>query len=100
MRGRTWRKATAERLAIVRELLIKHGATEDRGLKNQYEIWRVRIEDTVFTGYRTGSIYCNGGKIPELPFLYQEISKHLDQVLEVPSARALIGLDETGKGEV
>jgi ribonuclease HII len=100
MRGRTWRKGTAEGLAGVRELLLKHGATEDKGLKNPYELWRVRIEDTVFTGYRTGSIYCNGGKIPELPFLYQEISKLLDQVLEVPGSNALIGLDETGKGEV
>jgi len=100
MRDRTWRRATAEGLARVRELLLERGATEDKELKNPYELWRVRIEGTVFTGYQTGSIYCNGGKIPELPFLYEEISKLLDQVSEVPTAKTLIGLDETGKGEV
>ncbi|MGI0150077.1 MAG: hypothetical protein ACREDF_11180 [Thermoplasmata archaeon] len=39
----------------------------------------MRLDKVVFTGYRTGSIYCNGGTIPELPFLYQSISEVLDQ---------------------
>ena len=39
----------------------------------------MRIEKIVFTGYRSGSIYCNGGNIPELPFLYKSISDVLGQ---------------------
>jgi len=31
----------------------------------------------VFTGYVGGTIYCNGGDIPELPFLYKFISEIL-----------------------
>ena len=60
-------------------MLIRRGGVEDRELKNPSEAWRVRIEKVVFTGYRSGSIYCNGGSIPELPFLYQSISHELGQ---------------------
>ena len=79
VQGRTWKGATPEALARVRELLLRRGAIEDKDLKNRYEAWRVRIEKTVFTGYRSGSIYCNGGRLPELPFLYESISNLLEQ---------------------
>ena len=39
----------------------------------------MRIDKVVFTGYRSGTIYCNGGNIPELPFLYKSISGVLGQ---------------------
>jgi len=48
-------------LAVIRELLIRRGAVEDRDLSNPHEAWRVRIDRVVFTGYRSGTIYCNGG---------------------------------------
>ena len=48
---------------------------EDKELRNTHEAWRVRIEKSVFTGYRSGTIYCNGGGIPELAFLYKSISE-------------------------
>lgn len=79
MRGKTWKRASPEGLAEVRDLLLRRGAVEDKDLKNPHEAWRVRIERTVFTGYRSGSIYCNGGDIPELPFLYKSISEVLGQ---------------------
>lgn len=74
MRGRTWRGASPRQLEEARALLLRRGATEDRDLTNPHEAWRVRIEDTVFTGYRSGTIYANGGDIPELSFLYKSIS--------------------------
>jgi hypothetical protein len=74
MHGRTWRGASPEVLAKVRDLLLLRGAVEDKELKNPHEAWRVRIETSVFTGYRRGTIYCGGGDIPELPFLYKSIS--------------------------
>jgi len=61
-------------LAVIRELLIRRGAVEDRDLSNPHEAWRVRIDRVVFTGYRSGTIYCTGGTIPELPFLYASIA--------------------------
>jgi len=79
MQGRTWKGASPEALAKVREILLRRGAVEDKDLKNPAEAWRVRIDKVVFTGYRSGSIYCSGGQIPELTFLYNSISALLGQ---------------------
>ena len=79
MQGRTWKWADPKTLAKIRELLLRRGAVEDKELKNPHEAWRVRIEKSVFTGYRSGTIYCTGGDIPELPFLYKSISDLLGQ---------------------
>ena len=79
VQGKTWKGATPEALARVRGLLLRRGAIEDKDLKNPHEAWRVRIEKTVFTGYRSGSIYCNGGHLPELQCLYESISNLVDQ---------------------
>ena len=79
MQGRTWKGAGPEALARIRELLLRRGAVEDKDLKNPHEAWRVRIEKSVFTGYRSGTIYCSGGDIPELLFLYKSISDILGQ---------------------
>lgn len=61
-------------LEAVRQLLLRRGGVEDKDLKNPHETWRVRIEDSVFTGYRSGTIYANGGHLPELAFLYESIT--------------------------
>lgn len=79
MQGRTWKRATPDALTRVRDLLVRRGGIADKELKNPHEAWRVRIETSVFTGYRSGTIYCTGGDIPELPFLYQSISDELGQ---------------------
>jgi hypothetical protein len=73
--GKTWKGASPKALEEIRKLLIRRGAVEDKELGNLHEAWRVRIEKSVFTGYRSGTIYCNGGGIPELAFLYKSISE-------------------------
>jgi ribonuclease HII len=100
VRPRSWKNTVADKLAHVKEILLRAGAIEDKNLKNPHEAWRVRLEGTVFTAYTTGTLYCNGGELPELTFLYEKVSEALDQALEQPDAKVLIGLDETGKGEV
>ena len=72
---KTWKGASPKALEEIRKLLIRRGAVEDKDLRNPHEAWRVRIEKSVFTGYRSGTIYCNGGGIPELAFLYKSISE-------------------------
>jgi len=72
-------------LAVIRELLIRRGAVEDRDLSNPHEAWRVRIDRVVFTGYRSGTIYCTGGNIPELRFLYASIAEVLTRGNANPS---------------
>lgn len=61
----------------VRDLLVRRGGTADKDLGNPSELWRVRIERVVFTAYTSGTLYCNGGDLPELPFLYESISRVL-----------------------
>jgi hypothetical protein len=79
VQGKTWKGARPEALTEIRSILIRRGGVEDKELKNPHEAWRIRIENSVFTGYRSGTIYCNGGSIPELPFLYKSISDVLGQ---------------------
>lgn len=77
-RGQTWKGARVEDLSKVREVLLRRGGTADKELRNPHELWRVRIERVVFTAYTSGTLYCNGGDIPELPFLYRSISEILN----------------------
>lgn len=74
LQGRTWKGIGPEALERVRRLLLRRGGVEDNNLRNPYEAWRVRIERSVLTGYRSGTIYANGGDLPELAFLYESIS--------------------------
>jgi len=100
MKGRTWKAPQVDGISLVKEFILKLGGTEDEELKGSAELWRVRYAGSVFTAYRSGSLYCNGGDAPELAFLYARISELLGQKLDVPEREILIGLDETGKGEV
>ncbi len=77
MQGRTWRHARPEGLAGVRALLVRRGGVLDRELRNPHELWRIRIERVVFTAYTSGTLYCSGGNLPELSFLYHSISEAL-----------------------
>ncbi len=75
MQGRSWKHASPEDLRTVRAMLIRRGAIEDKEVSNPHEVWRVRIERVVFTAYSSGTIYCSGGNLPELPFLFESISR-------------------------
>lgn len=74
---RTWRNIRSSRSFEVRNLLLRVGGIEDTDLKGNSEVWRVRLGKAVFTGYGTGTIYCNGAAEPELGFLYEQIEKSL-----------------------
>ncbi|HYM39971.1 MAG TPA: hypothetical protein VEY12_07500 [Thermoplasmata archaeon] len=78
MLGRSWKHASPEALRGVRAILIRRGAVEDREISNPHELWRVRIERVVFTAYTSGTLYCSGGNLPELSFLYASISRILE----------------------
>jgi hypothetical protein len=77
MQGRSWKGASPDALAKLRAILIRRGAIEDKDLRSPHEFWRVRIERVVFTAYRSGTLHCSGGRLPELSFLYQTISEVL-----------------------
>jgi len=100
MKGRT-EKAVPEAVAAkIKEFLLSKGAAEDAELKGRSELWRLRYEGSVFTYYKTGSLYFSGGENDKLDQVYARISELLGRKLEEPEKSVLIGLDETGKGEV
>jgi ribonuclease HII len=100
MKGRTWKGASNETASKVRQFLLAKGATEDTELKGASEVWRLRYEGSVFTYYESGSLYSSGGQSDKLAEVYERISDLVGQKLERPERLVLIGLDETGKGEV
>lgn len=77
MLGRSWKHASPEDLAKVRAMLVRRGAIQDKELSNPHELWRVRIERVVFTAYTSGTLYCSGGNLPELSFVYVSIGRLL-----------------------
>jgi len=98
MRGRTWKNLSTEQSEKIRELLRRVG-TEDEKVTGPREVWRIRVEGGVFNYYETGTLYFAGGEgLAET--VAREVSKILEaEVTKVPR-ECLIGLDETGKGEV
>ena len=99
-KGRTWKGVASESADKVREFLLSQGATEDTGLKGASEVWRLRCMGSVFTYYTSGSLYFSGSTGNQLDLAYDKICELLGQTLEMPERTVLIGLDETGKGEV
>lgn len=81
-------------------MLRRAGGIADTTLKSVHEAWRIRYAGSVFTAYLSGSLVCNGGDAPELEFIYGKITQIAGQTLSPASKPLLIGLDETGKGEV
>ena len=100
MKSRTWKKVPSVELQEVKQLLLSRGGKEDQSLSGQSEAWRIRIGDVVFTSYKTGTIYFSGGNGDSVETALNDVSK----ILEGESARSekefLVGMDETGKGEV
>lgn len=72
---RTWREIAPAVLAEVHDLLCRAGARDDPEVRGEGEAWRVRLDRTVVTAYRRGTIYCSGGTAPELGFLYEKIEE-------------------------
>lgn len=98
-KSRTWKSISAEKQEDVRNFLSSNGATFDEGVREP-EAWRARLQDTVFTFYSKGTLYSNAAQTESVFQIQKEISEILGQTIEKPEREFLIGLDETGKGEV
>ena len=84
----------------IKDLIRSYGAIEDGTLKSDAEIWRLRIDRSIFTLYKTGTLYNDqmaGGQMLELR---ERISALCTPGFERTGREIMIGLDETGKGEV
>jgi ribonuclease HII len=100
-RSYTWRNVKKEVADEIRLLLLKGGWKED-GIKNYTELWRIKREGINIVFYKNGTFFINYSEraFLESVYVWRFISKKLGSRYTLPDRDILIGLDETGKGEV
>ena len=97
--GKEWKIPEKDR-DKVKELILSYGAIENDVSKNQYQIWRLRLGKSIFDLYSTGTLYNNQATSSEALELRDKIEEFSESKLQRTGKEVLIGLDETGKGEV
>jgi len=100
VKPKTWKKIPEEKWNEIREFLTSQGGIQDTEVRGVKEVWRIRIEGAVFTLYENGTLFCTGSSREKIGEIYQDVSKVVGRHIEEPVKDFLIGLDETGKGEV
>jgi len=101
MTGRTWKNIDFEAAEKIKAYLIKNGGDEQK-VKPAYEQWRVRFSDSTFTFYKKGTLYStpSSSSDPAVLKAWNYIDSIVGPTYVLPTKDFLIGLDETGKGEV
>jgi ribonuclease HII len=100
MLGHTWKNVENSMAEKIKRYLLEQGGQEE-GVGSIHEEWRVRFSDSTFTYYKKGTLYSTPSKSNDPAVL--KAWRHVDSLVSsyVPSTKDyLIGLDETGKGEV
>lgn len=97
--GQRW-KIDEKDFEKVKELIKSYGATEDDTSNNSTETWRLRIGKSVFTLYSSGTLYNNQATSQEVLELKDKLSGFSTSEFKNTGYELLMGLDETGKGEV
>lgn len=100
MSGRKW-KLNQEEGEKVKEYLLHQGG-EEREVKNTSEIWRIKFSDSTFTFYTSGILYStpSNSQDPAVEEAWKYIDSLGGSFFVKPTREFLIGLDETGKGEL
>lgn len=100
MFGRTWKNVEDSVAEKIKFYLLEHGG-EEQEIRNANEKWRIRFLDSTFTYYKNGTLYSTPSRSNDAAVLGAWI--HIDSLVVpyLPTEKEfLIGLDETGKGEV
>ena len=101
MNGRTWKNQSLELLQRISSELVNFGG-EKTEVKNTHELWRIRIDDSVFIAFKTGTLYHtpSNRNSREVVSACQKIDTLTGTGYLSTEKDYLIGLDETGKGEI
>lgn len=101
MNGRTWKNQSSDLLQKILSELLKLGG-EETELKNPHELWRLKVDDSVFIAFKSGTLYHTpSNKNSEEVVTASQKIDILTGTGYLPSEKDyLIGLDETGKGEI
>jgi len=99
MSGRTWR-IQADAAEKARKYLLEQGGVEEE-IKSTHEGWRIKFSDSTFIFYKKGTLYATPSRSSDP--VVEDAWNFIDSLAEryvTPSKDFLIGLDETGKGEI
>jgi len=101
MSGRTWKNIENAIAEDIKKYLLGQGGTEQE-VKSTHEVWRVRFSDSTFTYYKSGTLFATPSQSsdPAVSEAWKYIDSLVGSSYVLPSKDFLIGLDETGKGEV
>jgi ribonuclease HII len=101
MLGRTWKNLDNTTAEKIKSYLLEHGGTDEE-VKSAFEVWRIKFSDLTFTYYRNGTLYSTPSNYndPAVLKAWDQIDSLVGSAYVLPTKDFLIGLDETGKGEV
>ena len=97
--GQKW-KVLSDKAEEIKQWIIKKGGIEDKEIKSQYEVWRVKFSDATFTYYKSGTLYCTPSRDPAVKKIHDFIYGKVGSIFVRPNKEILIGFDEAGKGEI
>ena len=84
----------------IKSYLIHQGGLEDKDIKSEYEVWRIKFSDATLTYYKSRTLFCTASSDPSIKEVWEFISSRAGSRFVLPTKDFLIGLDETGKGEI
>lgn len=84
----------------IKKYLIEEGGIEDKNIKSEHEVWRIKLFDATFTYYKSGTLFCTPTHTQNIKSIWEFISTKVGSRFIPPNKEFLIGLDETGKGEI
>lgn len=101
MPGRTWKNVEADAAQEIRSYLLQNGGAEEK-VTSLHEVWRIKFSDSAVTYYERGTLYStpSNSKDPAVFKAWEQIDSVVGSAYALPTKDLLIGLDETGKGEL
>ncbi|MEM2822137.1 MAG: ribonuclease HII, partial [Candidatus Pacearchaeota archaeon] len=98
--GRSWKFIQNSGARKIKSYLLENGGEEEKVIST-YEVWRIKFSDSTFTYYKNGTLYATPSNSNDSAVL--KAWEYIDSIVisyVAPTKDFLIGLDETGKGEV
>jgi ribonuclease HII len=100
MLGRSWKKVEDSVAEKVKPYLLERGG-EEQEVKSANEKWRIRFSDSTITYYVKGTLFSTPSVSNDPAVLEAwQFMESLTMPYVPPTKDLMIGLDETGKGEV
>ena len=98
IKSKTW-KINQNDFEHVKELISGYGSVEEQ-TTNEYEIWRLKVGKSQFILYSSGKLFNNQATSDEILQLRKDITELTGTAFLKTGREILVGLDETGKGEI